>query len=415
MDEILPLYIYEPNFLVAYILPLILVFSVFHKKLFPAMLIAILLVRPNERFDISISFPTILFGLSMLGLIIYFDQFKNYKYEKDEKVLLLLIGYLFINTIIFHPSQLNRVFMVAGVGMIRYFIIVILLSNKEGSKYLYFCLFIVCCIIIFEALYYHYYADEESVEWILFHGSTGRIRGWGIWGNANETSFISCLGTMGIVLLFLSAEKKGLFILMGGVAIPLLLLIIFLTASRTGLGCFFFIFIGLIYKVKNKFIKGLVGCFLLGAIVIAPYLTPEREDKEASSEERAELREKGIELAKAYPIQGVGYLRAPEETGGMAIHNTYVQAFAEMGLIGGGLFIYFLALGGLRVYKMHKLVDKSDNTVVRNINSALLGIYFSGVLYFLFGNQLLTAMFYTFMALLRVSCNAYQLEPEDSG
>ena len=138
---------------------------------------------------------------------------------------------------------------------------------------------------------------------------------------------------------------------------------------------------------------------MLAAIVIIPKLSPERKDKEASSNERADLRYKGKKIFKEHPVFGVGYRRAQRYTGGMMIHCSYIQAFAETGILGGYLLFYMLFIVGQKIY--NGLQANKKNKRIYSLYGALAGIYLSGLLYMCFGNQFLTLMFSTFFGFIK--------------
>ncbi len=401
MNWLAPVYIYESNLIVEFLLPLFLFISIRKPIYFSSLIAAIAFLRPNERFDLFVPYSYYIFVLSFLVLIFNIKEVRNYKIEWDDKIIILFVLWIILETIAFHPSNFNHNATYCLMNIFKYFILCVFLSNKKGVIILCYFLAISCFLICFEAYFYHFTEPENSPLWQIFHGVTGRIRAWGLWGNANETSFIACIGVASLLLLLLMADKKGLPVLMSIFFIPVHAIVVFLTASRTGLGCFIILFLFLGLRVKSKAVKVFAVVIMIGIIIVAPKLTPEREDKDASSRERASLRSDAIYLFKMNPLFGVGFLRAQNETGGMAIHNTYLQAFAETGIVGGGLLMFYLFSFFKKFYKLFKL--KTNDKGISNINGALTGIFICGLLYFLFGNQLLSTMFITFFALIKTT------------
>ena len=224
----------------------------------------------------------------------------------------------------------------------------------------------------------------------MFHlPKSGRLQAWGMWANANETAFIACLGIANI--LFLASKYKGaLHFAAALVMVPFFATIVFLTASRAGFASLLLIFLPSVILAKAKLLRIIAVVAILCAIVLSHSMTPERTDAQGSTDERSDLRYRGRQIIKEYPIAGVGFLRARYEVGSSPLHNTYLQAFAETGIIGGLLLMTFLSKLGRNLYYAYQIHGKNND----NFNIFfVVGLYCSSIFYFYWGNQLLTIFF----------------------
>ncbi len=87
-------------------------------------------------------------------------------------------------------------------------------------------------------------------------------------------------------------------------------------------------------------------------------------------------------MLREYPLFGVGQGMLPEYTR-LVAHNSYVHAFAELGIYGGTLFVgaFYLAISELR--KLKSRVDLVPDLELQRLRPYLLGIvagYGTGIL-----------------------------------
>lgn len=405
--ERFPLYLYDSNFLVLLGLPFLLLIFLFRPNYLAALIVAITFLRPNERFNIPFAYSYLIFALLLFSLLINNRKFREIKYTKDYSVLALYVAFIMLQTIVYHMYNFQQNLLRCGLGLLVYVYVTVILSTNKGFKLACHTFLISSFLICFEPFYYHCTEQIHSMLWDVFHTINGRLLAWGMWANSNELSFVANIGVISSMLILLSNKRQTLLsiILYGGLAI-FFFIIICLTSSRTGLGCFLLIFVGMVLCIKSTPMKILMVVIIASVIIIAPMITPQREESEkvASSSERFDLRYSGIQMFKAHPLLGVGFNRAQHETGNsMVLHNTYVQAFAETGIIGGGLFIYFIYLIGIDMLRQWKTYRRE---AIFSISNGLPGMYLCILLYLLYGNQLLSVMFYNSMALMKIASKA---------
>ncbi|CAN2042473.1 putative O-antigen ligase domain-containing protein [Candidatus Magnetomoraceae bacterium gMMP-15] len=402
MNETDIIFLYEPNIFFEWGLLILLLIFLVAPKYLVGLVVMLTFLRPNERFDLPLSYPTIMYPLLLISLLMNYKKIDESTFGKEDKILGIYVAFILVQSIVFHRENFKTHLMSCGLGLIYYYSIIIHLSDRRGLKLLNYALVISCFLICLEPLYYHYTVVEESEIWYIFHGN-GRLRAWGLWKNANETSFIACIGIANILLLLLTERNKLRYIIMFSPLLIMFALVICLTASRAGLACLSLIFIVLVLTSKSKALKLMIIILMVGAIFLAPRFVAERADQEGSSSERFDLRYHGRQIFLENFFLGVGFGRAKSETGGMALHCTYIQAFAETGIFGGSMLLYSIYLIVKRIYKNFKFnKDKGDNEIT-TIYGGIAGICLCGLFYLYFGNQLLSNMFFTFIALIKIS------------
>jgi O-antigen ligase len=184
------------------------------------------------------------------------------------------------------------------------------------------------------------------------------------------------------------------------------LMVLVLTASRAGLGSLLLLFTGFFLVIKSAGTKFFLILLIIITLIFASYFTTSRTDQEGSSRSRIELLKDGIYLFKSEPIRGFGFMRIRNETGGMMLHNTYLQAFVELGVLGGGALIFYLCLIG---HKFFKIFRNYKNLNQQKFLFVVFGFYIAGLFYMNFGNQLLTIFFFLYLSLIKITINITEI------
>jgi len=365
-------------------------------KVLTAVMAALLLLRPNERFECFVSYPKVIFPILAISLFLFTDKESRTKQLSFDKPLLYFIAVISVQTVVLHSSDIVRNFEFLIVGVLLYYAVNMFSNEQGGVKLLCYAIVCSCLFITGEAVYYHFTEPVGSQIWRVFHGgNVGRLQAWGNWANANETAFISCLGVANVLYLCANLNSK-LFYTISLTLIPFFAFVVFLTGSRAGLATLVLIFIPMALLLGSNIGKAIVVMAIVAAVLLSSVYAPERVDLEASSEDRFDLRYGAIKLFQQNPIKGVGFQRIKYDLGGMAVHNTYLQAIAETGVIGASFLFYFLYKLGTRIY-FAIMYFKNKKTF--NLNVALVtGQYVSSLFYFLWGNQLLSVLFFLILA-----------------
>jgi O-antigen ligase len=103
------------------------------------------------------------------------------------------------------------------------------------------------------------------------------------------------------------------------------------------------------------------------------------DDKEDTFQGRVMLWREGMALFQQSPLFGIGRGMMAEENGTVA-HNSYVHAYAELGVFGGTMFVGLIYLSVMGLYRMRWRADaggfRTDPTVdeLRRWRSCLLAV-----------------------------------------
>jgi O-antigen ligase len=100
-----------------------------------------------------------------------------------------------------------------------------------------------------------------------------------------------------------------------------------------------------------------------------------------TGQHRIQLWREALGLLREYPLLGVGQGMMPEYTR-LVAHNSYVHAFAELGLIGGSCFVSIVYLVISQLSRLKKVQDSIADPEMRRLRPYLLGIvcgFFAGV------------------------------------
>ncbi|RJP20380.1 MAG: O-antigen ligase domain-containing protein [Deltaproteobacteria bacterium] len=388
-------FIYQQNYLFEFLLTAIMIGCIAKPKLLTALAVGILLVRPNERMDLMVPFTRVAMICLVLMMIINKNRIRKPLWYTSDKYLFIFIAIIFAKTLAYNPADMVGNFMYIFTGLLLYFAVIWFMCNESGIKLFYCSVAVSCFLICLEPVYYHYAVPNGSDLWNMFHiEQSQRLQAWGMWANPNETALIACLGTANI-LFITSRCGRSIHYITTVILVSFFSFVIFLTASRAGLASFLLIFFPSIIFIKRKSIKFVTILLILCTIIISQSLTPERKDAEGSTEARGELRARGIQIIKDFPITGVGFRRLRYELGSKPVHNTYLQAFAETGVIGGLFFLIYLFVVGKNLYALSK---KGSPDGINSYLYFMSGLYCSTVFYYLWGNQLLSVIFFIIIA-----------------
>jgi O-antigen ligase len=189
-------------------------------------------------------------------------------------------------------------------------------------------------------------ADKIAQMEMEFDSKTGqlmvdvRLRATGIFNDPNDLSTITVVGIM-IGLFGCGDSRLGFmrFAWIGPIAI--FFLAFALTQSRGGLlalaaalGTFSYVRFGF----KKTLAVGVLVVPAIAAMLGSRQLSLDQGMDKGTGTERLELWRDGLDLFKQAPVFGIGYGNFVDEVRKVA-HNSYVQSFAELGFVGGTLFL----------------------------------------------------------------------------
>jgi O-antigen ligase len=182
--------------------------------------------------------------------------------------------------------------------------------------------------------------DPQTNEWTYIR----RICASGIFNDPNDLSLVLTLGSM-IALYNLVDRRFGLFRVFWLLPLVLFGYTLLLTQSRGGI---LTLLIGLMVLLRCRLGWGksiALGLVLLAALAVSGLrqTNVSLTDKNDTAQARIHLWAEGFELFRQSPLFGIG-IGAYEDEIGQVAHNSYIQAIAETGVLGGSLFagmVYF--------------------------------------------------------------------------
>jgi O-antigen ligase len=176
-----------------------------------------------------------------------------------------------------------------------------------------------------------------------------RLRGTGVFNDPNDLCLVLVVGVV-ISLYGLADRRLGLARLFWLAALGLFLYALSLTGSRGG---FLALLVGLMIFGTERFGKG-------RSVVLAAVLLPvlfglfagrqtELSTTGNTGQTRIQIWNDGIVMFKGSPLLGIG-CGEYEKDAGLVAHNTFLHSFAELGVIGGVLFLgaFYSAFWSLR-------------------------------------------------------------------
>lgn len=182
-----------------------------------------------------------------------------------------------------------------------------------------------------------------------------RLQATGPFHDPNDLSVLLVVGIL-LSLYWITERRFGVFRFAWLGTLALFLYALALTQSRGG---FLALIGGLIIFLRMRFgwlITLGLGAFLLpGFFIVFAGRQTAISASAGTGQERIQIWSDGLMLFRDAPLFGVGMDKYEEFVGHVA-HNSYLQAFAELGLFGGILFLgaFVCALGPLRRLGLEK-------------------------------------------------------------
>jgi O-antigen ligase len=202
---------------------------------------------------------------------------------------------------------------------------------------------------------------------ILVEGSRGAWRG--IFGNPNEAAY-GILILIPIVLALAERSRVIVRLMLWGI-LGIYLIAIFLTFSRGGFLGLFAVVGMMAWKHNSVLIKTAMIALIIGGIVVLGLFWKRSSGdfnnirQDTSVQERMYTYKAGAAMFLANPLLGVGPgdsmvaypLYAPKEADcgchkQLVVHNSYLQALAELGILGFIPFILFIVVPMYQAWRM---------------------------------------------------------------
>jgi len=231
-----------------------------------------------------------------------------------------------------------------------------LISLASTPRRLRGLLILVCVCVTFIAilaiLQYYNYINIQSLAPVLDSGLNQdgqefrfeRLRGPGIFNDPNDICHILGLSILACCYA-ISTKRSIIWRITGGAMIAVLSYAVILTQSRGGLLALL-CGMGMLIVGRFGWKRALIPAALLLAGVLA--FSSRQTNISTSSgtaQDRIQLWSDALVDFRQEPIFGIG-VGDFQKTSGLVTHNSFLQSYAEMGFIGGTLFLgaFFMAL-----------------------------------------------------------------------
>ena len=199
---------------------------------------------------------------------------------------------------------------------------------------------------------------ETGVGWSGAQVIEGRITYLGVFNDPNDLAlaFVVALPMIGYSI---SESKRFIGKVFWSSIFAIVLYGIYLTNSRGGMLGAIALFILYFHTRYGTFRTSIITVIGLMALSLLPTRLDELDAGEASAAGRVDAWFEGIQLFLSKPILGVGKGLFHEHNR-LTAHNSFVLAFAELGLVG---YFFWLAFAGLSVYMVYKISTTSADQV----------------------------------------------------
>ena len=182
-----------------------------------------------------------------------------------------------------------------------------------------------------------------------------RLCATGLFGDPNDLSMITVAGVV-ICLLAMDDKRLGIYRIAWTIPLALFFATLVLTKSRGGMLAFGAAGITLSYLRFGLWKTGVATAILLPVLVLG--VGGRQTDmssgfKGGTGQDRLELWSDGLVELKTSPLFGIGF-NAYSDHVGLVAHNSFIHAFVELGLIGGGLFFGAFWFAAISFWKVSR-------------------------------------------------------------
>lgn len=252
--------------------------------------------------------------------------------------------------------------------------------------------------------------DPETGETVVFK----RLRGTGIFQDPNDLSLVLGLGFL-LALYYLLDGNVGPARLLALGPLALFLLAFALTYSRGGL---LSLMAGLLTALYARY--GWRRMVWLSVACLPPllYLFAGRmttmNATEGTGQSRVQIWSDGLVMLRDAPVFGVGMHQYGAHTSHVA-HNSFIHCYAELGLIGGTLFLGVFCCALLTLYRIGRTPEAAElSPELRRMQPFLLAVvvaYMVGMLSLSYAYTVPTYLILGLVAAYANVCAAPAAEP----
>lgn len=289
--------------------------------------------------------PITLCVFGMLPAILISNTFNGERWRGEEnglEFLKVIIYFLLLASLVNSPARLRQ-FLLALAGF------ALVISTLAVLRYHQ----LIDLNTVAPVLETQFTADRHARKPII----VARIAAAGIFGNPNDLARIIVIG---ITICLFPLAHKGSFLSRAVWLVPLAMFgyALQLTYSRGGLLA---MIAGLVVLFHARFgaRKGTaIILLLLPLLVVFAGRQTDLDTSSGTGQLRIRLWSEGLVAMRSSPVFGIGAGKYFRMAGNHA-HNSFVEAFVEIGLVGGTFFCaaFYLASTGLYRLKSHELED----------------------------------------------------------
>jgi putative inorganic carbon (hco3(-)) transporter len=341
--------------------------------------VAILLVRPQEWYEPVKGYELINIIAIPSILVAFIEQSKSkagsfFLRNRFSQVMLgLFISVMLSQLSGFRISGAIYAMTEFGKLVVLFYLVSILVTSPRRLRMMMWI--IIACSVI---LSYHAYLQVQNGHGfgnIEPYGSfdTGdfRVIGTGIFSDPNDFAMLYIMAMPFVFSLMAStAPLPSKLVLL--CTLPPMVYVLYYTKSRGGVIGFCAMFLAYSWMTtKNMLVRIVMAVLLLSAIAL---FGPERVRgtyEEGSAAGRIMEWGLGIQMLKQNPLFGFGYQRWPEFSGGMAAHNSLVNCFGELGLVGYACWFTLCLI----VVKSVQRISRASGQVDANTRKLATGLY----------------------------------------
>lgn len=348
--------------------------------------------------------PTLLLVLLITMLLVFQkEKFRGWTKDPVVRAMLVFLGYLVLSLpLVEWPGSVIRNNLAEFVKAIVFLFFTVLIVDSEKRLKIFLMVFVGCQLIrVFEPLFLNitqgYWGSKTYIGSGEFSARLAGAPSDVI--NPNELGFVIATAIPFLHYLLWTGRFTAKLLYLA--AMPALLYALILTQSR---GAFLALLVvaWMIFKESSRKIMLLVVAV---AIAIAGWSVMSAEQKDrylslvgmsqsnnaASAEGRISGMMNEFGLGFSRPLVGHGLGTTPEAkvniagSRGQAAHNFYAELLIETGILGFVLFMRFL----LKIYGkfrdtntlLNNLLRVSDLLFYRNLNKALIAVFWMYVVY----------------------------------
>lgn len=184
-----------------------------------------------------------------------------------------------------------------------------------------------------------------------------RLCATGIFGDPNDLSMITVAGVV-ICAMAIDDKRMGLYRIAWTIPLALFFATLVLTKSRGGMLAFAAAAMMLSYLRFGKWKAVAAASLLLPALALG--VGGRQTDissglQGGTGQARMELWADGLVELKSAPLFGIGFNSYGDQVG-LVAHNSFIHAFVELGLIGGGLFLGAFWFAAISFWKIGRRI-----------------------------------------------------------